>query len=64
MCLQDYYLSDQAEDRAPRIDARDDWRVTGGSELDGTTVLSFSRKLDTCDPQDMAIDVSGSFTKC
>ncbi|WAR31062.1 MOXD1-like protein [Mya arenaria] len=51
----DYHVNET--DRIPLMDDKpeSDWVVLGGIEVNGTTVLRFSRKLDTCDPQDQVI---------
>ncbi|XP_052788870.1 DBH-like monooxygenase protein 1 homolog [Mya arenaria] len=55
MYLGDYHVNET--DRIPLMDDKpeSDWVVLGGIEVNGTTVLRFSRKLDTCDPQDQVI---------
>ena len=42
----------------PVLDKSQDWFLLHGEENDYGTVLKFARKLDTCDSEDMAIDVS------
>lgn len=39
----------------PDLDRRQDWKFLSGSENGTHTMLSFSRALDTCDPQDYPI---------
>ncbi|KAL4218879.1 hypothetical protein ACF0H5_021467 [Mactra antiquata] len=49
----DYHTN--ASSRAPMMDQSQDWFIKSGNEVNGTTVLEFYRKLDTCDRNDMAI---------
>ena len=51
--LQDRYAYGHT---TPSIDASQDWVLTGGNEEGGLTTLQFERKLDTCDPDDIAIN--------
>ena len=43
---------------SPSIDEQQDWELEFGEEEGGYTILEFSRKLVTCDDQDLPIDVS------
>ena len=54
MILQDRYAYGRT---TPSIDVSQDWALTGGNEEGGFTTLQFERRLDTCDPNDTAIDV-------
>ena len=46
----------------PLIDEQQDYELLGGQEADGQTVITFRRRLDTCDDNDYVINVnSGSF---
>ncbi|XP_052261346.1 DBH-like monooxygenase protein 1 [Dreissena polymorpha] len=56
MYLGDYYTREG--DRTPYIDVSQDWIVQAGNEVNGTTVLRFSRKLRTCDVNDVNITAS------
>lgn len=42
----------------PMEDASQDVKLISGRESDGLTVMRFSRKLNTCDKDDMPIGVS------
>ena len=52
--LQDRYAYGRT---TPSIDDSQDWVLTGGNEEGGFTTLQFERKLDTCDPDDTAINL-------
>ncbi len=41
----------------PLIDDQQDYELLGGHEEDGQTVITFRRRLDTCDDNDYAINV-------
>ena len=41
----------------PVLDKHQDYELTGFSEKDGTTILKFKRKIDTCDKRDRKIEV-------
>ena len=41
----------------PVLDKYQDYNLTGFSEKDGTTILKFKRKIDTCDSRDRKIMV-------
>lgn len=53
MFLGDYHTKDDS--RTPHMDKSQDWIIQDGTEQNGTTVLRFFRKLDTCDPEDQPI---------
>lgn len=58
--MQDRYAYGRT---TPSIDVSQDWILTGGGEKGGSTTLQFERKLDTCDPDDIAINfVSYTYT--
>ena len=42
----------------PEVDDHQDYELLEGWEKDNQTILRFSRKLITCDPDDYTIDVS------
>ena len=52
--LQDRYAYGRT---TPSIDDSQDWVLTGANEEGGFTTLQFERKLDTCDPDDTAINL-------
>ena len=60
MWLQDRYAFGRA---TPSYDASQDWMLTGANEEGGFTTLRFERKLETCDPDDRAINFV-SYTIC
>lgn len=41
----------------PKVDSNQNWYLINGFENDFGTVLTFSRKLDTCDEDDIVINV-------
>lgn len=41
----------------PNVDSNQNWYLINGFENDFGTVLTFSRKLDTCDEDDIVINV-------
>lgn len=45
----------------PKIDANQDWTLTGHMEKGGRTVMEFSRDMTTCDKRDIDITVSGTW---
>ena len=51
--MQDRYASDRV---VPSYDVSQDWELTGANEEGAFTILQFERKLDTCDPDDRAIN--------
>ena len=53
MWLQDRYAFARA---TPSNDVSQDWVLTGANEEGGFTTLQFERKLETCDPDDLAIN--------
>lgn len=53
MYLGDYHTTNA--DRIPYMDVSQDWIVQEGFEQNGTTVLRFSRKINTCDNSDEPI---------
>jgi hypothetical protein len=48
----------------PKLDARQDWTLISASEhaTTGKTYLKFTRLLNTCDEEDLAISVRNSKT--
>jgi hypothetical protein len=44
--LKDCYSPDKVR---PVIDAKQDWTLLDGAEVDGYTILKFKRKFETCD---------------
>ena len=42
----------------PKVDTSQDWLLLKGEENDYGTILEFVRELDTCDQEDMVINVS------
>ena len=46
---------------APVVDTKQDWHLLKGMENDFGTVLTFTRKLDTCDDEDMVITVGTGY---
>ena len=55
LMLKDCYAASKT---APRIDAQQDYTLLEGAEIEGYTILKFSRKLVTCDVlNDMEIKV-------
>ena len=53
MWLQDRYAFNRT---IPSYDVSQDWELTGANEEGGFTTLQFERKLETCDPDDIAIN--------
>ena len=51
--LQDRYAFNRT---IPSYDASQDWELTGANEEGEFTTLQFERKLETCDPDDRAIN--------
>lgn len=51
------YFSDRhaVGHQTPELDDSQDWTLLAASESDTSTMLTFSRSLDTCDPQDYPI---------
>ena len=52
--LQDRYAESYS---LPAIDDKQDYNLTEAYEQNGTTILKFSRKYDTCDKKDVKIEV-------
>ncbi len=44
----------------PLIDDQQDYELLGGHEADGQTVITFRRRLDTCDDNDFVIKVNNN----
>jgi hypothetical protein len=53
--FQDYHTL--ADSRTPYMDTDQDWIIQDGEEVNGTTILRFSRMLVTCDDGDRPITV-------
>jgi len=50
------YLSDRhGVGHYPKIDDHNDYKLISGTENNGRTVIKFSRKIDTCDKQDIKL---------
>ena len=52
--LQDRFAIDRS---LPPIDESQDWFLISGDEENGCTILEFTRKLTTCDDNDLEIKV-------
>lgn len=55
MCLKDRHGEGHL---LPTMDQSQDYKLISGFEKDGKTTLKFSRKLDTCDKDDLKIEVN------
>lgn len=53
--IKDYHTTGHT---APILDQSQDWVLLYGEENNNGTILKFTRKLDTCDPDDIKITVS------
>ena len=58
MNYKDRHTTDHAP---PAIDSQQDWTLLHGEENDHGTILRFVRKLDTCDRDDLIINVCPSY---
>ena len=58
--LQDRFAFKQSR---PPIDPQQDWFIISGENMDGYTVLQFSRKWVTCDERDRNILVRVPYPK-
>ena len=54
MCQQDYYTQGRV---TPTPEQQQDFVLLNATEQNGVTSLTFSRKRNTSDPQDVAIQV-------
>ena len=52
--LKDCYAKNKSK---PIIDAQQDYKLLEGAEIEGYTILKFTRKLVTCDKNDAEIKV-------
>ena len=56
--LKDRHTNATTRHAPPVIDKSQDWVLLHGEENEFGTILKFSRKLETCDNDDLTIDVS------
>jgi hypothetical protein len=57
--MLDFFFQDRyAEgEYMPAIDDHNDYHLVSGEESNGTTILKFYRKIDTCDKKDRKLKV-------